>query len=49
MEDDTEFVNFLKNVVDSSDNLSLEEMNIAVEAMNAYMKYETLKRRLQRG
>lgn len=49
MEDNSEFVGFLKNVVESSDNLSLEEMNLAVEAMDAYMKYERIKRRLQKG
>lgn len=49
VEADTEFIDFLRSVVESSDSLSLQEMNMAVEAMNAYMKYETLKRRLQRG
>ena len=43
---DKEFVDFLKAVHDNADNLSFAEMNKAVEAMSAYLKYEGLRKEI---
>lgn len=45
---DEEFHEFLKRVTESSDTLSLKEMEMAVEAMHAYLKYKELRIQLER-